>query len=180
MEHRSIAGGLALLLAGLMLIGFLFIDRCAPSKPLGLAPDEGVEALLQAPASSLGSMRELRGRTVVLEFWSTGCGSCRESLPHMNKLRERFKSEPVVFLSVTKEPREVVEAFLRTHPMTGWIGLDEGLSLHRAFGVRGVPEVYVIDRFGRITTKLSPSFFYASDIERALKAEPPQRSVRQD
>jgi thiol-disulfide isomerase/thioredoxin len=160
-----------------MLVGFLFLDRCAPRREsLGPVPDVGLETLLGSPGGSLGSMRELAGKAVVLEFWATWCGSCRDSIPHMNKLREVFRKSPVVFLSVTREPREVVEGFLRGHPMTGWIGLDEDARLHRAFGVRGVPEVFVIDRYGRITLKITPSFLYKSDIERALKAEPPKKS----
>jgi thiol-disulfide isomerase/thioredoxin len=177
---RSEAAVLMLLLAGALLLGLLCFERCsAPSKPLGPAPEQGVPVLLQAPAATLGSLRELRGRVVVLDFWATWCDACRQTLPHMNKLRAQFQGRPVVFISVTNEPRGKVEAFLKDTPITGWIGIDEESRLPRVLGVTGIPEVFVIDPLGRITLRISPSFFYASDIERALAAAPQKKEVRQ-
>lgn len=172
--ERSDAAFLLFLGAGVLLASLLLFERCAkPPKPLGPAPEEGVAALLQAPAQTLGSLRELRGRAVVLEFWATWCHTCRETLPHMNKMRERFAGKPVVFISVTKEGRAAVEPFLKQYPMTGWIGLDEDGRLHRALRIAGIPKVVVIDAEGLIRLKVSPSFLYETDIERALPAAAP-------
>jgi len=163
-------GKIALLFcaAAVVLVSIMMLDRCSSRKPRGPAPDLGVETLLQAPVRSLRSLRDLKGQAVVVEFWATWCDSCTEALPHMNRLRAAFKDKPVVFLSITIEPRETVEKFLLDHPMTGWIGLDEDEKLHRAFGVRGVPQVFVIDARGEIVVKVGPSFLYASDVERAI------------
>ncbi|MBI5239939.1 MAG: TlpA family protein disulfide reductase [Elusimicrobia bacterium] len=173
--ERSDAAFLLLVGAGVLLLGLLF-ERCsAPPKPLGPAPEEGIGSLLQAPSQTLGSLSELRGRAVVLEFWATWCHTCRETLPHMNKMRERFAGRPVVFISVTKEGRPQVEPHLKENPMTGWIGLDEDGRLHRALEITGIPKVVIIDPQGLIRLKISPSFLYETDIERALKAEPAPR-----
>lgn len=178
MEDQGGAVAAAIALAVIMLVGFVAMDRCSGRKPLGEAPDVGVSVLMQAPTESLGSLRELRGRAVVLEFWATRCAKCRETLPHMNKLRETFRGRPVVFISATREPRVVVEAFLREHPMTGWIALDEDKRLETAFRVRGVPDVFVIDPQGQITMKIGPSFLYESDIEKALSAAEKKKTVQ--
>jgi len=176
MDDRPEAIVFASILAVAMLAAFMFLGRCSiGGKSLGPAPDAGISALLQAPSPALGSLRELRGKAVVLEFWATWCDSCRETIPHMNKLREAFGGRPVVFISATSEARGIVEDFLKEHPITGWIGLDEGGRLESAFGVRGVPEVFLIDRQGEITMRISPSYLYKSDIERALSAEPAKK-----
>jgi thiol-disulfide isomerase/thioredoxin len=177
---RSDAGVFMLLAAGALLLGLLVFERCsAPSRPLGPAPEAGIPVLLQAPAPELGSLRELRGRAVVLEFWATWCDACRQTLPRMNHLREKFQGRPVTFISVSNEPREKVEAFLKASPITGWIGIDEQARLARLLGVTGIPEVFIIDPLGRITLRINPSFLYDSDIARALKAAPQKKEIRQ-
>ncbi len=177
---RTDAPVLIFLLAGAILLTLLFCARSSnPAKSLGPAPEMGISSLLQAPSPSLSSLRELRGRAVVLEFWATWCDSCRETIPYMNKLRAAFSGRPVVFISVTNETREKVTAFLRDNPITGWIGIDEEGRLQRVWGVTGVPQVFIIDPLGRITLKISPSFLYASDIERALMAAPQKKRIMQ-
>ena len=174
--ERSDAAFLSLILAGALLLGLLTFRRCsAPPKPLGPAPEEGIALLLQAPAPALGSLRELRGRAVVLDFWATWCAPCRDTIPYMNKMRAKFQGRPVVFISVTREPLEKIEPFLKEHPITGWIGIDEAGGLQRALKVTGIPQVFVIDPAGQVRLKISPSFLYDSDIERALKAAPEPR-----
>jgi thiol-disulfide isomerase/thioredoxin len=174
--ERSDAAFALLICAGLLVLSLVLFRRCSsPPKPLGPAPEEGIASLLQAPSKTLGSLRELRGRAVVLEFWATWCGVCRDTLPHMNKLRARFQNRPVVFISVTREGRAKVEPYLKDNPTTGWIGLDEDGRLHRALGVTGIPQVVIIDPQGLIRLKVSPSFLYETDIARALLAAPESR-----
>jgi thiol-disulfide isomerase/thioredoxin len=159
----------ALIAAGLL----AGASGCGPAKPRGPAPDFAVKALLQADRPALASLKDLGGQAVVLEFWATWCGPCRETLPSMNKMIDSFAGRPVRFISVTDEPRETVEAFLKTHPMKAWIGLDDDDKIHAAFQVKSIPQLFVIDRYGRIWHKLDPMFFYKSDIEDAINAPAP-------
>lgn len=136
-----------------------------------------MEKLIQSPRASLASLSDLRGDVVVLEFWATWCGVCTEKLPHMNRLAEAFEGRPVRFISVTDEPEETVREFLARKPMKAWIGLDPSRRAFAAFRVKGIPQVFVIDRYGRITLKITPSFLYKSDIEKALESPPPSPSA---
>lgn len=162
MRAVAAAVGLALLAAA-----------CRPPRPQEPAPDVGIEKLLQAPSDSLRSLSELKGNVVVLEFWATWCGPCVEKLPHMNKMVAAFEGQPVKFISVTEESEDIVREFTKTHPMKAWIGLDPYRKAFSAFKVKGIPDLFVIDPFGRITLRVNPSWFYKSDIEKALKAKPP-------
>ncbi|MFI5344750.1 MAG: TlpA family protein disulfide reductase [Elusimicrobiota bacterium] len=158
----------------LALSSILLLAACGRARPLLPAPDAGLPELMQAPRSSLRALSELRGQVVVIDFWATWCRPCVETIPHMNKMADKFAGKPVVFLSVTADEREKVERFLRDHPMKPWIGLDADGVMSRAFGVREIPQTFVIDPYGRITLRVSPSWLYASDIEKALAAEAPK------
>lgn len=158
---------------GLPALAVAVLAACGPSKPFAPAPDAGLPELLQAPRTSLKALSELRGQVVVLDFWATWCRPCRETIPHLNRMAEKFAGRPVVFLSVTSDDRVTVERFLRGRPMTPWIGLDPDGRMGRAFGVTEIPQTFVIDPYGRIRLRVSPSWLYASDIEKALKAAPP-------
>ncbi len=162
--------------AALLLLTAL-ATACGRKGPAPLAPDVGLPELLQSPRASLPALSSLRGQAVVIDFWATWCPACVETLPHMNKLAKKFAGRPVVFLSVTDEDRATVQDFLRTHPMRPWIGLDEGARMTQAFGVREIPQTFVLDAYGRVQHKLSPSFLYASDIQDALDARPPAVST---
>lgn len=151
----------------------LLLLSCGRARPRPPAPDVGVPRLLQAPRPSLGSLSELRGRVVVLDFWATWCRPCVETIPHMNKMADKFAGKPVVFLSVTNDDPATVERFLLQHPMKPWIGFDPDDVMGRAFGVREIPQTFVIDPYGRVSLRISPSFLYASDIQAALDAKPP-------
>lgn len=157
----------------MVLSSVLLFAACGRARPQLPAPDAGLPELMQAPRSSLRALSELRGQVVVIDFWATWCHPCVETIPHLNKMSDMFAGKPVVFLSVTTDERPLVERFLRDHPMKPWIGLDADGAMSRAFGVTEIPQTFVIDPYGRIALRISPSWLYASDIEKALKAVAP-------
>jgi len=65
----------------------------APAPPLTLS-------LLQAPSGTDVTWEALRGNVVVLEFWATWCGGCRDQIPHLNRLEEQFRNKPVRFMAL--------------------------------------------------------------------------------
>ena len=145
------------------------------ARPLEWAPEFRIPKLLHAPRERVESLKDFPGEVVVLEFWATWCGPCRETIPHMNKLVDQYAGKPVRFIAVTAESPETVLEFTREHPIHAWIGIDPRDAVSRAFRVRGIPHVVVIDRFGRVVHRVSTQWFYASDIDDALNAKPPKQ-----
>ena len=80
------------------------------SKPL--APDFSATSM-QGKEFDLG---ELKGKVVLLTFWSTKCPICAAEIPKLNELAENYRNKNVVFIGLTMENVDKVAAHLRKKP----------------------------------------------------------------
>jgi len=136
--------------------------QCAP------APDFSIAQVLNAPVPTIKGLPDLKGKVVFVEFWATWCGPCVASIPHMNRLAEAFKGEPVVFIAVTDEPADTINKFLKTHEMKSWIGIDKEKSSLKAFKVEGRPDGYLIGKDGSLLARIFPVYLEEKDVRDAL------------
>lgn len=71
-------------------------------------------------AESLGGTKidlaELKGKVVLMTFWSTRCPICAAEIPKLNELAKNFKDKDIVFLGLTTENEEKVKAHLKKKP----------------------------------------------------------------
>lgn len=104
-------------------------------------------------------------KTVVLEFWATWCNPCVRSIPHLNSLAEKFKSDSVIFISITKETSEVIENFLKTNTMETCVALDDSSQTNTNFNVKYIPKTFVIDSHGNIAWEGHPGGLKASILD---------------
>jgi uncharacterized protein (TIGR03435 family) len=137
------------------------------------APLLHFEKLLQAPMGSRGSWDELKGKVVVLEFWATWCGPCRDAMPHLNELVNQFKNKPVQFISVTDEDEWRVNNFLKfATPISGWIGLDTYGAMFKAYNVWARPHTVVVDQKGKIAAIMFPNELNSDILDSVLSGQP--------
>ena len=118
---------------------------------------------------------ELRGRVVVLDFWTYCCINCMHILPDLEYLEKKYANDPVVILGVhsNKYPNEanpanVREAVLRydiTHPVI----VDEAHAIWDTFGVTAWPTLVVIDSAGHAIGSL-PGEGHRDDLDRLIAA----------
>ena len=101
--------------------------------------------------------RSTRGKVLVVEFWATWCPPCRQSIPHLNKLHEKYGDKQVVFCGITRESASTVQAYLKSMSMKYHVGCDTGRT-HTAYmeGVPGIPHAFVIDQKGKVAWKGHP------------------------
>jgi len=126
-------------------------------------------------------LADYRGKVVFLNVWATWCPPCRDEMPSMERLHQRYAREGLVLLAVSEDEgaREQVETFVRSLNLTFPILLDPEGVIPRAYGVTGYPETFLIDRSGRIVEhKIGPADWYSDGaramIETLLAAAPPE------
>ncbi len=102
-------------------------------------------------------LNALKGKVVVLTFWSTHCAVCHSEIPKLNQFSERFDEKKVVFLAITMDQGDKVSSYLKTNPFNFHI-------LPNSFGVvlqyadrndqgnidMAFPSYFLIDRNGQI------------------------------
>jgi thiol-disulfide isomerase/thioredoxin len=95
------------------------------------------------------SLKEYRGKVVVLDFWYRGCGWCVRAMPQINQLAEDFKDQPVAILGMNtdreeKDAKFVVEAMALKYPNLKAAGLPQ------KYGVQGFPTLILIGPDGTV------------------------------
>jgi uncharacterized protein (TIGR03435 family) len=160
----------------LLLAVVLFSANCFAQNTIPpinqAAPEMELNQLLQSPPGTEPTLAALHGKAVVLEFWATWCGGCVAAIPHLNELTEQFKDKPVVFLSVSDENAEIVQAFLKKRPMNGWVGIDKDGAAFRRYGIDARPQTILIDAQGILRAGASPDRLDAAMIERLIAGQP--------
>jgi uncharacterized protein (TIGR03435 family) len=133
------------------------------------APAIKVEKSLQVPDGRVIDLAALRDQVVVVEFWATWCSPCIPAIAHLNSIAEKFKDQPVAFLSITDEDDpKLIQEFLKKRPIKGWIGLDTDGSAFKSYGVVGRPNTFLIDKRGTIAAITDAEKVTASVIEDLL------------
>jgi thiol-disulfide isomerase/thioredoxin len=97
------------------------------------------------------SMDELKGKVVLVDFWATWCGPCREALPHMRDIAKHFQGQPLVILSVSLDADEAKwKEFVAQNGMTWSQYRDKGFEgpIARLFAVTAIPHTFTIDADG--------------------------------
>lgn len=164
------------LLTGAFLV--LGIASTVPAANAGSlkSAEESAPAPLAAVAlrninGTMLSLDELRGKVVLLDFWASWCGPCRESFPWMNRMQETYREQglEVIGVNLDQEPH-LARTFLKKVPAKFTVLLDSKAQLPEAYGLVGMPSSYLIDREGRL--RASHTGFHASqvaDYEATLK-----------
>jgi thiol-disulfide isomerase/thioredoxin len=93
----------------------------------------------------------LKGKVVLIDFWATWCGPCREALPHMREIAKKFQGQPLVVLSVSLDGDEQKwKDFIAKNGMTWPQYYDGGFTgpISKMFGVQAIPHTFTIDADG--------------------------------
>jgi len=95
------------------------------------------------------SLDRIRGRVVVMTFFSPTCSSCVEAIDAMNRVLQMFAGENVTFINITfKSPADLYQLF-RTKPMDGVVVASQN-SVFKSYGIRDLPTHLIIDTSGEI------------------------------
>lgn len=94
---------------------------------------------------------EFIGQVVIVNFWATWCEPCREEIPAMSALAEKYDEDGLSLVAVNNaESREKIAAFLEKLPISGLVLHDRNGSAAREWRVLGMPANFLVDREGAI------------------------------
>jgi peroxiredoxin len=99
------------------------------------------------------TLKEQRGKVVVLNFWATWCPPCRKEMPDLETLYRQFKDQGLVILAISDEDAGKVKPFIAQQKVTYPILLDPGRKVNELFQIEGIPKTFVYDRNGKLVTQ---------------------------
>jgi len=126
------------------------------------------------------SLESLKGRVVVLDFWATWCGPCVAAIPHIQRISDKFKDEPVTIIGMNRDGMGAdskVKKFLEKKKITLRQFMDVDGKIARSYNVSGIPSLFLIDKEGIIRDAHvgfggeSAADDLAEKIEKLLKGE---------
>jgi len=99
------------------------------------------------------TLKQLKGKVVLVNFWATWCPPCRQEMPDLDALYKRFKDQGFVILAISDEKEAAVKPFLAQHNVSYPIMLDPDRKVHQLFEVEGIPKSFVYNREGKLVTE---------------------------
>ena len=146
------------LAAALLLVGCVHSGRAADAR--AEPPKEGFSLGQRPPAFSVldlkgqrQTLKQYRGQIVVLHFWASWCPYCRGEIPKLLQIHAQHSSQGVTILTVSIDHDiEQLKAFVQQAGLPYSVIPDarSESSLASAYGVRGIPVTYILDRDGRV------------------------------
>jgi thiol-disulfide isomerase/thioredoxin len=116
-------------------------------------------AFTDAISGSAISMKDLRGKVVVIDFWATWCGPCVAEMPKMKELYAKYRDKGVEFIGVSLDlPKEQgglekLKAFVKEKGIA-WPQYYQGnywkSDFSRSWGINSIPRVFVVDQEGKL------------------------------
>ena len=155
--HRT---GLRRILFATALLALGGLLHASPASAASAAPEIARPGLQWFNVAAPIPIASLRGRIVVLDFWTEGCINCIHIIPILRKIEERYPDKVVVIgvhspkFAEEKHASSVQDAIRRYeihHPIVH----DPDLSIWREYGVEAWPTLVIIDADGSVLTRLA-------------------------
>jgi thiol-disulfide isomerase/thioredoxin len=145
----------------------VFLLIAAFTAPLFAAPPATLPPLaLPDLEGKAHDSKEWKGKIVILDFWATWCTGCRETIPVLSRLHDKYgpKGLVVAGVSTDKGPKEKVAKFVHKMKMPYQVLWDADDTQSKVFGFEALPSVYVFGRDGKLL-KAMPQYTSAQEKE---------------
>jgi peroxiredoxin len=97
------------------------------------------------------SLAQLKGQVVLLNFWASWCGPCRQEMPQLEGIYKKYGKLGFTLIGVNVEPdSKAAQDWLKATPVSFPILFDTDSKVSKAYGVDSMPSTVIIDRKGNV------------------------------
>jgi peroxiredoxin len=137
-------------LTALLLIVSFFFTFTATAASLGEEKPLAADFTLPSKSGENMRLQEQRGNVVLINFWASWCGPCREELPHMETLQQDFQDLGFTILAVNvdEDPSKaniLLDEIAHSFPVL----FDQDNKVSKLYQVKAMPSTVIVDRDGK-------------------------------
>ncbi len=129
----------------------LALSLCLAGVALAGLPKEG-EAFPDLTKFGLeGTLPDLQGKIVLVDFFASWCEPCKESFPAMEELKQKYGDKGLVIIAINVDKKkEDMEGFLKKYPVTFTIVRDASSKLVNEVKIPTMPSSFLLDKSGKV------------------------------
>ena len=117
------------------------------SDPTGPAP----QFVLPAKGGSQLNLAQYKGQVVMINFWASWCGPCRQEMPLLEDIYKKYNKLGFTLIGVNVEPdSKAADDWLKQTPVSFPILYDKESKVSKLYDVSGMPSTVIIDRKGNL------------------------------
>lgn len=130
----------------------LALGAVLASPALAVAPSGPAPAFeLASMAGKPVNLAQYKGQVVMINFWASWCGPCRQEMPLLEQLHKKYKPMGFTMIGVNVEPDSTAAAnWLKATPVTFPILFDTNSDVSKLYAVSGMPSTVIVDRKGNL------------------------------
>jgi cytochrome c biogenesis protein CcmG/thiol:disulfide interchange protein DsbE len=162
-----LVGAIVAALTAAVVLGIVLSPEIFPVEVDSKAPDFRATSL---ETGTVKTIADYKGQVVLLNVWATWCQPCRLEMPSMERLQKEVGPEglQIVAVSIDEGGPDVVKAFVREFGLTFEILHDPSRSIERIYQTTGVPESFVLNKYGIIVKKVIGAAAWDAPVNRDL------------
>ena len=161
---------IAVIMLTVILVSGIVVAGCSPASGQGtglgnVAPDFQLSNL----EGNTVSLSDFRGKPVMLNFWASWCGPCREEMPYIQQVYAEWSDRGLVVLAVNiGESSTTVKEFVQSYGLSFSVLLDTKQDVAQKYNIQAIPTTFFIDKDGIIQVKITGAFPSKEAIETRL------------
>ena len=141
MKGTSTVRQLCITLTGILIAGFAWSSVEGPAPGFSL-PDA---------AGNTVTLDQYDGQVVLINFWASWCGPCREEMPHLEALHQKYEPLGFAMLGINvEEDSAAADYFLSTTSVSFPILYDRKNEVSQLYDVIAMPSTVILDRDGNL------------------------------